>query len=68
MQRGSGIALLGGTAGRGAMHRRGPFALPSRRRWFGAGLAVVALVVLTGVFRSSGTEVQLSTALLSTWH
>ena len=65
MQRSGDIALLGGTAGRGAMRRRGLFALSSRRRWLGAGLAVVGLAVLTTVFRSSGAEVQLSTALLS---
>jgi len=45
--------------------RRGVVALPSHRRWSGAVIAVVGLAVLTIVFRSSGTQVQLSTALLS---
>lgn len=51
--------------GRAGLHRGVDFALPSRRRWLGAALAVVGLTVLTAVFRSSGTDVQLSTALLA---
>ncbi|HSJ45436.1 MAG TPA: DUF4118 domain-containing protein, partial [Euzebyales bacterium] len=43
----------------------GLFALSSRRRWLGTALAVVGLTVLTAVFRSSGSDVQLSTALLA---
>jgi len=54
----------GGAAGE-ASHRRGPVALPLRRRWCGGALAVIGLAVLTTVFRSSGADVQLSTALLS---
>jgi two-component system sensor histidine kinase KdpD len=62
----SGIAPVAGeTAGPRARQRRGLFALSPRRRWFGAGLAVLGLTALTAVFRSSGADVQLSTALLS---
>ena len=53
-----------GAAG-GRTRRRRVLGLPAGRRWLGAVLAVVGLAVLTAVFRSSGPEVQLSTALLS---
>lgn len=56
---------VGGNAAHGAAARRHGLALPSRRRWLGAALAIIGLAGFTALFRSSGADVQLSTALLS---
>lgn len=64
-RRRSDVPPPGEAATDGAAARRGGLALPSRRRWFGAAIGVVGLAVLTALFRSSGADVQLSTALLS---
>ena len=58
------VPALGGPVVLRAAGRRG-IGLTTHRRWSGAALGVVGLAVLTAVFRSSGAEVELSTALLS---
>jgi two-component system sensor histidine kinase KdpD len=59
------VSAHGGPVVLSAAGRRRGFGLATRRRWSGAALGVVGLAVLTAVFRSLGTEVELSTALLS---